>query len=145
MTFSCDEDVWRVVAKFEACEYSLVEFDHGRHLAVGLAYLSLGSAEEAMTRMRESLVRFSRHQGKMGYHETITRFWLERLAGIRGERLCQRANQALTALADKDLVFACYEHEVLMSEIARREWVPPRLPGSVDCCSLRPRTGRIPR
>lgn len=126
MSFDRDDEVWNVVKKFEACAYTLSEFDHGRHLAVGLAYLSSGSFEAAMARMRESLVRFSTHHGKMGYHETITRFWLLKLDAMRdGKPLWQVANEAAARLGNKDLIFDHYEREVLLSAEAREGWVEP--------------------
>ena len=126
MRFQSDQEVWSAVEKFESCEYGLAEFTHARHLAVGVAYLSTGSFAEAMERMRVSLQRFSAHHGKMGYHETITRFWLMRLAKIAGAQLWERANRAVEELANKDLIFDYYERAELLGEEAREKWVPPR-------------------
>ena len=130
MRFRSDAEVWSVVEKFESCTFELAEFDHGRHLAVGMAYLSAESFEEAMRRMRASLQQFSAHHGKTGYHETITRFWLEQLREVRaseqGEELWALCNRAAERLADKELIFAYYSRELLTSADARENWVAPR-------------------
>jgi hypothetical protein len=125
MQFKSDAEVWEVVRRFERCEFDLAEFDHGCHLAVGMAYLSVASFEEAMARMRRALEGFSGHHGKMGYHETMTRFWLLRLVEIGGEELWQRANGAISKLGDKNLIFEYYRREVLMSPEARERWILP--------------------
>ena len=128
--FSCDEEVNDVMRKFEACDFTLEEFRHAYHLAVGMAYLEEGF-DVAMERMRTSLQRFSTHHGKMGYHETITRFWLMKLEEIRtrheGEPLWKLSNLAAEMLGNKDLIFDYYEKEVLMSDEARKHWVAPRV------------------
>jgi len=127
MRFRTDAEVWSVVEKFEQCEFSLAEFDHANHLAVGLAYLSESGFDEALTRMRSALKRFSGHHGKQGYHETITRFWLMKLAEIPGNgALWERVNRAAELLADKELIFQYYEREVLLSAEARERWVLPQ-------------------
>lgn len=128
--FTHDDEVREVVRRFEQCRYSLQEFDHGRHLAVGMAYLDDEDFEAAICRMRASLQRFSRHHGKMGYHETMTRFWLLRLQPVRaalaGQPLWQACNAAIKELADKDLVFQYYHRDELMSDAARHQWVKPQ-------------------
>lgn len=135
MTFQTEQEIWELVTKFERCELPLAAFDHALHLAVGMAYLSVAPFDGALARMRASLERFSAHHGKMGYHETITRFWLMKLAEVPGATLPERATAATTALANKDLIFAHYGREVLMGEKARREWVAPDR-GTTDSCSL---------
>lgn len=114
--FDNDEQVWSLVGKFERCELELVEFDHANHLAVGMAYLSAGDFPEALARMRTSLQRFSGHHGKQGYNETITRFWLMKLAEVEGPCLWQRANQAAVVLGNKDLIFDFYAASSLQTK-----------------------------
>jgi hypothetical protein len=127
MKFATDEEIWGVVKKFESCQFELAEFDHAHHLAVGMAYLSTAGFDEALERMRHSLRRFSGHHGKQGYHETMTRFWLMKLAEVEGESLWCRANEAISRFGDKNLIYKHYERERLMSEEARLEWIAPEL------------------
>jgi hypothetical protein len=126
MRFISDEEVWQVVDRFERCQYSLEEFDHCFHLAVGLAYLSRATFADATEQMRTSLQRFSTHHGKQGYHETITRFWLMKLSELQGGELWKRANEAASKL-DKTLIFEYYERDNLMNDEARQSWVSPPL------------------
>src|ERR1700747_420310 len=73
----CNEDAIReVVEKFETCIYAPEEFIHARHLTVAAWYLCRLPEDVALHRMRQSLLRFTAHHGKQGYHETITRFWM---------------------------------------------------------------------
>jgi len=119
-----------VVRRFEACEYALAEFTHARHLTVACWYLCAGSREVALERMRAGLQRFIAHHGKDGYHETITRFWMELLDEcLRGlpldMPLAAKVKSVVAKYGRKDVLFAYYSRELAMSERARREWVEP--------------------
>ena len=69
-----------MVETFERCDFALAEFTHARHLTVACWYLCAFSREAALEHMRRGLQNFIAHHGKQGYHETITRFWMELLA-----------------------------------------------------------------
>ena len=121
-----------VVRKFESCEYSPAEFTHARHLTVAAWYLSQFTEGQAMERMRACLIRFSQHHGKMGYHETITRFWLQVVAqslkeAEPGTPLVTIVNKLVQEWGNKELLFRHYSRELVMSEAARAEWVEPDL------------------
>ena len=123
---------YEVARKFENCEYRLEEFTHERHLTVACWYLSIGPHAEALKRMRAGLQRFIAHYGKEGYHETITRFWMELLDGYldglpRDMPLDAKVKGAVEQFGRKDVLFAHYTRERVMSETARREWVEPDL------------------
>src|SRR5215469_3169213 len=127
-----NEDAIRdVIQKFEHCEYAPAEFTHARHLTVGCWYLCTLPADQALNRMRERLQSFSAHHGKQGYHETITRFWIELLDGtLRQQRedvpVLGRVN-AVVALYPKEVLFDYYTRERVMSDQAKREWIEPDL------------------
>ena len=127
-----NEDAIReVVWKFEHCEYAPAEFTHARHLTVGCWYLCTLPADEALNRMRAHLQNFSAHHGKQGYHETITRFWIEFLdSALRRQReddaVLDRVNAVITRYP-KDTLFDYYTRERVMSDTAKREWVEPDL------------------
>src|SRR5262250_1276188 len=74
-----DFEILTLVRRLERCELSPREFHHRDHLAVCAFYLYSSDMEAALNSMRESLLRFIRHHGVTGYHETITRFWMERV------------------------------------------------------------------
>lgn len=127
-----EAEVADVVRKFESCTYRPEEFTHARHLTVASWYLATYSAEEALLRMREGLHRFLAHHGKkMGYHETITRFWLELLGdAIRrspDRPLHERLQEVVNRFADKNVLFLYYTRELVMSNEARERWVEPDL------------------
>jgi len=127
-----NEDAIRdVIQKFERCEYAAAEFTHARHLTVGCWYLSTLPAHDALNRMRTSLLNFTAHHGKHGYHETITRFWMRLLdAALRqqpdGDSLLRRVN-TVVALYPKETLFDYYTRDRVMSDAAKREWIEPDL------------------
>lgn len=131
VAYLTEDAIQEVVQKFERCEYAPAEFTHSRHLTVGCWYLSTMSADEALSRMRTHLQNFSAHHGKHGYHETITRFWINLLDGaLRRQRedvpVLSRVN-AVVALYPKEVLFDYYTRDRVMSDTAKREWVAPDL------------------
>jgi hypothetical protein len=121
-----------VVRKFETCEYGVKDFDHRKHLAVAAWYLGHFAFEEALSRMRSSLLRFTAHHRVKGYHETITRFWLELVVAHLGKTsagvcLTDVVNELIRTYPDKNILFDYYTREVVMSDEARERWVTPDL------------------
>jgi hypothetical protein len=128
-TYLTEDAIREVIRKFERCEYAPAEFTHALHLTVGCWYLCTLSAEEALNRMRTHLLKFSAHHGKHGYHETITRFWIELLDGALRQQaadatVLSRVN-AVVALFPKEVLFDYYTRDRVMSDTAKREWVEP--------------------
>ena len=145
-TYKDEAEIRDVVRKFEGCEYALAEFTHVRHVTVACWYLctnGMGStagdarrstkkSAEALERMRLGLRRFIAHHGKQGYHETITRFWVELLGSFLeklgdGVSTTLKVNRALECYGSKDVLFSYYTRELVMSDTAKREWVEPDL------------------
>jgi hypothetical protein len=131
-SYRSSAEIETVVRKLENCEYGIHEFGHDKHLAVAAWYLASLGPQEALDRMRASLLRFTKHHGKTGYHETITRFWLELVeqflrAEAGADPLADKVNRLLCRYSDKNIVFAYYSRQLVMSEEARREWVSPDL------------------
>lgn len=125
-------DIQGIVEKFEGCDFKLEEFTHTRHLAVAAWYLIHFDAGEALARMRSGLQRFITHHGKQGYHETITRFWMELMGSYLGEipenvSLTHKVNLVITDFGSKDILGEYYTRERVMSETAKRDWVEPDL------------------
>jgi Ni/Co efflux regulator RcnB len=127
--YRSDAEIDEIVRKFEACEFELHEFDHAAHLTVAVAYVSRHGEAGAMDRMRESLLRFSAHHHRMGYHETITRFWLRVVANEfrEGQSIYDQANRVVSTYRDKEFVFRFYTKERLASDQAKRQWLEPDL------------------
>jgi hypothetical protein len=125
-------EIEAVVRKLENCEYGVHEFGHDKHLAVAAWYVTALGAQEALDRMRASLSRFTAHHGKTGYHETITRFWLEIVADFLQTQdatgsLADKVNRLVGCYPDKNVLFDYYSRELVMSEEARGTWMEPDL------------------
>lgn len=127
-----ETDLQAIVEQFERCSFKLEEFTHARHLTVAACYLAKFPFNEALARMRIGLQRFIAHHGKQGYHETITRFWMELisrfLTGVPEDvSIAESVNEVIVRYGRKDILFEYYTRERVLSEIARREWVEPDL------------------
>lgn len=132
VAYQSEAEIVEVVQKFESCTYRPEEFTHARHLTVASWYVVKYGAEDAVPRMREALRRFLTHHGKkMGYHETITRFWLELIGAVLRHSsalpLPARVNEVVARYADKNVLFLYYTRERVMSDAARVGWVEPDL------------------
>jgi hypothetical protein len=112
------------------------KFTHAAHVAVCASYLHQQPPAEALERMRTGIFRFNAATGTpntdtRGYHETLTRFWVDRIAEVprSGSRI-EFVRQAVALLGrESGLHRGYYSFDVVKSVQARREWVPPdRLP-----------------
>ncbi len=88
-----EHEIENVVRGFEACETGADEFKHKDHLVVAVWYVHNLGRDAALERMREGLMRFldHHHVDPKKYSETITRFWIERVA----QRLDELGNVSL--------------------------------------------------
>jgi hypothetical protein len=132
VTYRDGSEIRDVVERFERCDFALAEFTHVRHLTVACWYLSTFSREEALERMRRGLQNFIAHHDKHGYHETITRFWMELLANYlcqcpEATTLTKKVNGALQQFASKDVLFSYYSRDRVISDAASAAWIEPDL------------------
>lgn len=133
MHFKDVEDIRELVRTFETCELNPAEFRHYQHLAVALWYVKHFGYDVATEKMREGINRLAAAYGKMGYHETITLFWLELVrsfvAQTNGkEGMVDLANSlALNYGNNKALISNYYSEELLKSDRAKNGWVQPDL------------------
>ncbi|HEV2704435.1 MAG TPA: hypothetical protein VGV59_00845 [Pyrinomonadaceae bacterium] len=123
-------EVETLVAEFENCTLPLARFKHPAHLTVALYYLTRATQQEATRKMRESLLRIIAHYGAAGYNETITLFWLRRVAGFlasvgQGRPFVSLLDELLESYGDARLIYDYYTRERLMSDEARAAWVEP--------------------
>ncbi len=113
------------------------EWTHEAHLRVGLWHVLLHGPEESLVLLRERIRRYNESVGiansdTSGYHETITRFYLDRIARFvaaadRALPIDALADALVAQLADKALPFAFYTRQRLESVEARWQWVEPDL------------------
>ena len=130
--FRDDAEIAEVVHRFENCLYAKDEFPHFRHLAVAAWYLSHMSPQDSLDRMREGLLRFTRHHGVNAYHETIMQFWLRVTESFlhdrpRAEPLFSSLNALIHQYARKDVLFEYYSRDRVLSDEARQRWISPDL------------------
>lgn len=116
------------------------QWTHEAHLRVGLWHLLHASEEIALDRspldnLRERIQRYNESTGvpntpTSGYHETLTRFyvWLIGRFLDQADRTLPEdvlADQLIHRLGNRDLPFLYWSREVLMSPLARKQWVEP--------------------
>lgn len=108
------------------------------HLAVGAWHVDRYGADEALTRMRVGIRSLNDSHGTLnsntsGYHETITRAYLQLLRQFLDTcpsdmPLHGRVARLTTSrLSDRSVLLRFYSTETLRSERARGEWVEPDL------------------
>jgi hypothetical protein len=134
VAYTSDEEVEGVLRRFEAGEFVPDDFKHRHHLDAALLYVLRHGEAEALALMRGSLLRFlSGHGlGESVYHETITAFWVRRVAAFvacaqTGRPVHELANELARECADPRLVFDYYSRELIDSKEARAGWVEPDL------------------
>src|SRR5438270_9912037 len=124
------------VSQWERTVLPKAEWTHSAHIAVG-AYYVVRYGASAFDQMKTGLLRYAAAVGihntdTSGYHETLTRLWIEILArtvGTYSDPL-EAARFAVLTFGDfRDLPRLYYSFDVTLSIAARRAWVPPDLSG----------------
>lgn len=133
--FTSDAEVAALVEAFETGTIPASEFTHGAHIAVALRYLENLAPNQARERMRERIRAFAAHHGAGNlYHETLTTFWMRLLEHVAQTYdvelpLWQRINLIVARWGTSAPVQAHYTRELILSQAARENWIPPdRLP-----------------
>lgn len=137
MTYSAAE-LEDLAGRFVARAIPHSEWTHVAHRAVGTWHVDRYGADEALTRMRQGIRRLNDSHGTPntptnGYHETITRAYLQLLqefldACPSDMPLHGRvARLATTPLSERNALLTFYSKDMLMSARARAEWVEPDL------------------
>jgi hypothetical protein len=124
-----DAEILTLIRKLEQCQISPADFHHRDHLAVSAAYLYASDFETALESIRRSLKRFIAHHGLKGYHETITRFWMQEVDRRVNRKLClaRSIEQVQAELGDKNLIYQYYSTGTLNSAHAKEGWIEPDL------------------
>ena len=130
--YKTDDEIHALVSAFEACSFHPSEFRHYHHLTVALWYVWHLSPDEASAEMSKGIRRLAETYGKMGYHETITLFWLRVVANFVAEHRANKTfSETANALIDrcnyKDLIGQVYSAALLATDKAKAEWVEPDL------------------
>jgi hypothetical protein len=130
--YKSDEEIRTLVSAFEACSFHPSEFRHYQHLTVAMWYVWHFPLDEATVKLTTGIRRLAETYGKMGYHETITLFWLRIVANFVAEHrqkvsLTATANSLIDRCNDKKLIDEFYSAELLATDKAKAEWVEPDL------------------
>ena len=116
--------------QFEDCTLAKNEFKHYGHLRICWLYLSAHSFEEAAKLIREGVLRFETSLGaKHIYHETLTHAWIKLIYKSMQEESNTFADfiNKNYYLLDKHIPFQYYSKELLESDRARADFLPPDL------------------
>src|SRR5262245_40405820 len=123
------------VAAFEACTIPFPsEWTHRAHLRVAYHYLTRHPLEEAIARMRTGIRRFNAANrvsdaSDRGYHDTLTQMWMLVLHGLLATAGPESGFDAFVEthpyLLQKTLGRLFYSRDRMMSDRAKREFVPP--------------------
>jgi hypothetical protein len=121
-------------------------WSHRAHLAVGVWHVRRYGPDRALAELRNRIRRLNDAHGTPnsethGYHETITRAYVELIAALLGTPPpatpvvdCVRSLFA-SPLSAKDALLTYYSKDRLMSVEARRHWVEPdRRPLRAPAC-----------
>lgn len=137
MYFSTENEVIELVRRFEDRSISKTEWTHEAHLSVGLYYCVNHSFGVAKNLMRDGIYWLNDKHGtpntdNSGYHETLTVFWLNKIADFvkahdHVDHLDVLANKMLAEFTERDLPLREYTRETLFSTEARRSFVKPDL------------------
>lgn len=117
-----------LIEGFEAT--SLAAFPHAEHVRLTILYLARHGRQETERRLFEGLRRFAAAKGvPEKFHVTMTIAWLNLVedARLRNPQAADPGSllTACPELLDRDALLRFYTRERLMSDEARRGWVPP--------------------
>jgi hypothetical protein len=132
--YKSEAEIEKVVSDFETCRTGKDDFHHTQHLIVATTYLQRYSADAAILRMKEALLRFLNHHAvdPKKYNETLTVFWIEMVARVlqelpEGKSLVEKCNRTVEKLSNPKLALEFYSEELLWSQQARESFVEPDL------------------
>ena len=132
-----DAELDELVRRFNACAVARAEWTHAAHLAVGLWHVGRYGRQDALQRLRAGITRLNESNGVVnsatgGYHETVTRAYVDLLADFAARHADKTAAERVTALladplSDKKALLRFYSRPLLESSEARLDWVEPDL------------------
>ena len=129
-------DVDELASCFVAGTLPRGQWTHLMHLAIGTWHVHRYGPEEAMTRLRTGIRHLNGRHGTpnsatSGYHETITRAYVQLLAAFldgcpAATSVAERVARVIDGpLADQAVLLKFYSRGRLMSPSARATWVEP--------------------
>ena len=132
-----DSELEDLVRRFGDCTLSKPEWTHAAHLAVGLWHVSRYGRADALPRLRAGISRLNESHGTAntatgGYHETVTRAYVELLAAFAARHADEPVAARVVALladplSDRKALLRFYSRGRLDSVEARLGWAEPDL------------------
>ena len=120
------------------CTLPKAEWTHEAHLRVGLWHVLQLGPDEALTQLRRRISQYNESVGTAntetsGYHETITRFYVEVIAQFVSSVDATRpvddlADAFIGRFGDRKLVLRFFDEDRLMTALARNTWIEPDRP-----------------
>jgi hypothetical protein len=130
-----ESEIDAFLAAFEDGSLPKEQWTHAAHIFTGACYVREYGEAAAIDRMRERVSAFNlavggQNTATSGYHETVTVFWIKRLAGFcSGHSDLGRSELALRAVSEfvgqREIYVEFYDFDILKSEEARRVWIEP--------------------
>ncbi len=131
-----DESLDAFIHAFAEGTLPRASWNHAAHVTLAGCYLQMYSQPEATRRIREGIRHYNECQGTAntvdsGYHETLTLFWIAQATHLLAQcgpelSRAEKVRRLVDALASRrDLFRDYYSFDVVRSQQARREWMPP--------------------
>ncbi|BBM81751.1 hypothetical protein [Candidatus Uabimicrobium amorphum] len=144
-SFATLENIEKFVQRFNDGTLREEEWTHQAHFVVALWYVLQNPFEKVLPLLREAIKKNNVALGipnnnERGYHETITRFYLLKIAEYVTKNtldtLCAQAFLQLLSseIVDKKYPLLYYSRELLFSVEARKEWCQPDLRPLNELC-----------
>ena len=129
-----DDFIRSLVSGFKDGSWPGKEFRHLHHIVIAVHYIA--EEPDPMPVLRAEISRYNLSQGgentaDRGYHETVTRFWVEVVRAHmqslpEGLSRTDITRRVADEFADRrDLFREYYDFDVLASRDARAHWIPP--------------------
>ena len=133
MPFDTEESLDAFITAFEAGTWPIANWKHAHHLAMATCYVMKYGRDDALNRARLRIREYNEAQGgrnteDSGYHETLTVFWIDKVAETIPPNVPRVAaiGHVLAALADpRDLWRDYYTFDVIKSREARAFYIAP--------------------
>jgi hypothetical protein len=113
------------LSAFHTCRLPLQRFRHADHLRLAWLHVRRASLEQAELHVRSGIRKFAERNGVAHvYHETITTAWVRLIATHQESSFAEflRVNEPRLNL---ELLHRFWTPELLRSEAASSQWVPP--------------------
>jgi len=130
-----DSELEVLVRRFGDCTLPKPEWTHAAHLAVGLWHVCSFGRDDALPRLRAGISRLNESHGTAntatgGYHETVTRAYVELLAEFAARHADEPVAARVVALladplSDRKALLRFYSRGRLDSVEARLGWAEP--------------------